>query len=392
MKKKNKLYVSILLLQFVMNSLLAQPFSVVVTTTAIPPLNPAISQGILSGQVNTLLINTTVGAGNLQVLVFGRIDCLSPSPFSIALNPNYFQQTPIVLVKGIPVQLNPNQMYSAFGNFNPGNLVTTGVNISSLTDANNNIQLPSGTYRICFAARSFSPTGGIGPYVSDPNSGCGPFTICNKASAPHFTQPVNNFSINSSISTTNPSSPVVFSWTTPTSTCGAILNLLNYDFEIHELLPSQTVTDAINNPFLFKKTQLSSPLFLLDTFLNKNILQSGKQYVVRVRAYSAFNRSIQFDNYGYSRIEEFQYGNTTNSQNPPPPVSKGNPPNNNPPINAVGSDCGVSPPANTTLMDAGTNLSGASIKVGEFTLLAGTITRNSDGSYKGDGTIDWNPI
>ena len=431
---------SLLLLQFVATCLIAQPYSVIATTVAIPPVNPVINQAILSNQINSMMLNPTVGAGPLQVVVIGSIDCLSPSPFSISLSPGFYQQLqPVTLPTNVPVQITSNLLLNAFGNFNPNNLVVTGINLGAITDANNNIHLPGGTYRICFAARSYSPLSGIGNYVSNPNTGCSTFTLCTKASAPQFTTPANNFSITSTVPTIMPGSPVFFSWTTPISTCGGLLGQVNYDFEIHDLLATQTITDAINNPYLFQKQQLNSPNFLLDTMLYKNILEKGKQYVIRVRVNAGFNpagasnTSVQFDNYGYSRIEAFQYGDSTPSvvtrgnnpsdNNPPgknPPgntSTSGNPPssnpsiviplivippivippivktsNTNPPINAVGADCGITPPSNSTLIGNSTNLSGASIKVGEFTMVAGTIKVNGDGSFSGDGTIDWNPL
>ena len=176
---------------------------------------------------------------------------------------------------------------------------------SSIKNANNQIKLPDGDYRICFYAKYLS-----GVNASDPNLGCGSFKICNMAGgAPQFTQPVNNANINSEIAIIQPVSPVIFSWTPPQSTCGLPPAGYIYDFEIWELYPNQSVTDAVNNPFIFRKTSLPSATFLLDLNLYKDVLKHGKRYAIRVRAISNNPASpIEIDNNGYSRIEVFQYG------------------------------------------------------------------------------------
>ena len=367
---------------------------VIITTMVIPPVNPLISQAVFTGAIKPTLLFNGQG-GNTQVKVFGKIECIAPSQFTISLNQNYTQQQPITLTPGLPLQLTPNQVADAFGNFTDNNLTTTGINLSQIKDANNNIKLPDGTYRVCFYAKYIDPaSGSVGNNASDPNLGCGTFNLCNKAAAPQFTTPVSNLNISSNMAIVQPASPVIFTWLPPNATCGANLNVINYDFEIRELLPSQTVTDAINNPPVFIKTQLPSSTFLLDTNLYKNILQQGRQYVIRVKANTLPNASVQIDNNGYSRVEAFQYGNAGNNNNPPnnnPPNN--NPPNNNPPIaNGTGGDCGIKIPSNTNIIAPSEVLVNKDIKIGEFTLVPSTINRNNDNTYTGAGTINWNPI
>jgi hypothetical protein len=109
---------------------------------------------------------------------------------------------------------------------------------------------------------------------------------------------------------------VIFTWTPPQSTCGLPPGGFNYDLEIWELYPNQTVTDAINNPYVFRKTLLPSTTFLLDNNLYKDVLQEGKRYAIRVRAISTNpNSPVEIDNNGYSRIEAFQYGGSLITQN-----------------------------------------------------------------------------
>ena len=291
-----------------------------ITTIVKPQTNPVISQAISSGSINASLQINNQPLCNTQVKLFGRIECISPSPFSIALNPNYQQQDAITLTPGAPVQLSINQQLNAFSNFQENNLVTDGIQLSSIKDANNNIKLPDGNYRICFYARYVNLDGTLGGNASVPDLGCGTFTLCNQAGgAPQFTQPVSsNIDINSDISVVQPASPVVFTWIPPQSTCGLPPGGFTYDFEIRELLPNQNVNDAVNNPFVFRKTGLPSTTFILDTNLNKNILHTGARYAIRVRAVNVNpNSTAQIDNNGYSRIEAFQYGGSVIPPNVP---------------------------------------------------------------------------
>lgn len=280
---------------------------VIINTLFTPPSNPAIFQAVSRGAVRpTVLFNNPSGA-QAQVKIFGRIESLSPKQFAIELRQDYNQQQPITLTPSIPVQLNPSQVSEAFGNFNEGDLVTTGISFNELRNQNNVIMLPEGLYRICFYARYFENGALTGP-ASNVNLGCANFNICYKAGAPQFTRPVSNFNINSIIPQVRMASPVIFSWTPPIATCGLSLSALTYDFEIREMFEGQTITDAINNPPVFFKNGLRSPTYLLDTILYKQVLQRGKMYVIRVRANAGIDAPIIIDNGGYSRVQGFIYG------------------------------------------------------------------------------------
>ena len=187
-----------------------------------------------------------------------------------------------------------------------------GIDIETLMDENGNLRLPDGSYRICYYARYYNLSGGVGGFgenASNPLLGCASFTVCGSASAPQFIQPINNLSLGAQVGSVLPTSPVVFSWTPPQSTCGLPQGGYLYDFEIRELFPNQGVLDAINNPYVFRKTSLPTNTFLLDTLLYRNVLEQGKSYVIRVRA-TGVNASIplNIENEGFSRAEAFQYG------------------------------------------------------------------------------------
>ena len=289
----------------------SQPVNgVIINTQIIPPAIPNIVQFITSGNVKPTLIYNNPQGSATDVKVYGKIESLSPRPFTISLDPDYFQQTSINLRPSVPFQLLPQQLYEAFGNFNESNLITTGIDINEIKDNQNVIKLPEGLYRICFYAR-YVTAGQQGAYASNVNLGCANFSICYKAGAPQFTQPVSNFSIQSDIPVVRLASPVIFTWTPPNATCGLNLSQINYDFEIREMFPFQNPTDAINNPPVYRKLSLLSSSFILDTLVNPGVLKRGNQYVIRVKANLPLNSSAEIDNNGFSRIQAFKYGDSS---------------------------------------------------------------------------------
>lgn len=359
--------------------------NVIVTNMVVPPVNAAIGSSVLSGNVTPTLLYNNAGGGSTQVKVFGRLERLAPSSLNIALNAGYAQQAPVTLTAGVPLRLTPGQVMDALGGLMPGNLSVSGIGVNELRDAAGNFALPDGTYRMCFYARYVDPaTGALGANASDPAGGCTTFGICASASAPQLTSPVNNFNLGSEMVTVQKVTPVVFTWTPPTSTCGGQMGLVTYDLEIRLLLQGQTVTDAINNPPVFVKRELPSTSFLLDTLLYKDVLKDGESYVIRVRAHAGAGVMVQkIDNNGYSRVEVFKYGGG----------GKDNGGNDGPiKLDAEGGDCGIAVPSNTSVVSASESLVGKNIKVGEFVLVPTKMTRNNDNSYTGEGTVNWNPL
>ncbi|HEY1022916.1 MAG TPA: hypothetical protein VGE06_11420, partial [Flavisolibacter sp.] len=293
----------------------AQPYAVSVTTTALPPV-PAIFNQAYASQ----------GSGIRSVLLFqfrdssldsayefkltGRLERISPSPFSIEFNQSYISDSRnIDLQSLVPYLVNETNFQDAFAGFDPQRLLFTGIAPADIIQQGNSVRLPDGVYRVCLSVYGLTIQGQY-KLVSAPGTGCATFTICNRAgSAPQFTQPVNNLNITSNIPVITPTSPVIFTWTPPLSICGNPPAGYRYDFEIRELFENQTVTDAVNNPFVFQKTSLPATTFVLDTNLYRGVLQLGKRYATRVRAFNANPQdTTSLENNGFSRIEAFQYG------------------------------------------------------------------------------------
>ncbi len=188
-------------------------YPVTVRTTVIPPVSPFFDQMLSSVGSGRLMVMVSGGSPTgapLQVKLAGQLQRLSPSPFTISLNPNFQPGQPIVLTPNSPVTLSNNLLEQTFGNFNTNNLVFQGISVNDIRDGLN-YKLPEGTSRVCFTAYAFTDAGDLRP-ISDPNTGCSIFTICFKASAPQFVQPVNGINLNSSITIVNPAYPLLFSW------------------------------------------------------------------------------------------------------------------------------------------------------------------------------------
>ncbi|MEJ7737486.1 MAG: hypothetical protein WKF97_08680 [Chitinophagaceae bacterium] len=290
-----------------------------ITATAIPPINPILTQ-LLSATGSG--INVTISSlqdSDMEIVITGNLQRISPPAFSITVREDIRPDRPTLrLSQRARVPLTYNLFQRAYGNFNPDVLIFAGISLNELKDGLN-YKLPEGQYRLCVRVLTF-------PELRFLREVCVNFNICYQAAAPQFTQPVNNMNLNASVPRVNPRSPVVFTWTPPRAICGSLANALSslrYDLEIREILDNQTVTDAINNPFIFRKTLLPSPTFLLDTNLYKNILKEGKRYITRVRATVIDRNSpVVIDNFGYSRIEAFQYGDNSVVQiNAPSPES-----------------------------------------------------------------------
>ena len=282
-------------------------YKITINTTANSPVNPYIFDALASpvNGISALATNTsTLAPGYLK----GKIVRISPPVFTIATR--YDLSAPITVPASTTLMIPGATLNASFGNFSSVDVSGAYNDINQLRDSSNGkIKLPPGQYRICFRLIN-----GNLQALSDSNLGCASFNIC-KADPPQFTIPSSNLIVGNAFTIVQPNSPVNFVWTPPLANCGS-LGPINYELEIKEIFNNQAVTDAVNNPFIFRKTGIPSTTFLLDLNLYQNVLQRGKKYVVRVRATKLnFNSPVIIDNNGFSRVEAFQFG-TENAVTP----------------------------------------------------------------------------
>lgn len=300
----------------------AQKFTVI--TTLAPPVTPYFNQLLTSRNLN-VLAQFSPPDSFYTVYAAGVLTRLAPTFFSIELNPNAKPSQSFPLGPNSPQRvLSTADRSAAFANFGEQDLLLNGISLNDIREGPN-YKLPDGQYMLCFYLRGT-------PFqfpnqardLTSKTTGCRTFTICNGAgSAPQFTQPFSNLTVSSSVPVLRLATPVVFTWTPPQSVCGLPPGGYRYDFEMWEMAANQTVTDAVNNPFVFRKAALPSTTFLLDTNLYRNVLQAGKRYAVRVRATNASLRdTFAIENNGYSRVEAFQYGTAPDVVAAPFPVQR----------------------------------------------------------------------
>lgn len=264
----------------------------------------------MAGITNDLVDNLSVilrntGSQQRAVKLHMKIERISPSPMSISVKDSYQPQNPIILQPNQTLQLSPEVIEEAFGRFSRNNLRFDNISLSELRSSGVNYKLPEGQYRFCVTAYDYNQPGQSMP-LSAPGTGCANFRICYSASAPQFLMPVSSMqSFDNDFEEIVPtSSQIQFSWTPPTTTCGLPMGALNYNLEIREMYPGQTITDGINNPPVFEKQNIPTTTFMLDTLRFPNVLRKNQKYIVRVKAdmMQQMNSPLMIDNDGYSEL------------------------------------------------------------------------------------------
>ncbi|MCO5248200.1 MAG: hypothetical protein M9887_04540 [Chitinophagales bacterium] len=414
------------------NVMVMQPMS-----PYLPQLVNEIQQGQLGTNGSTLKDKIIINLHNLspeqrQIKLSAKLERLSPTYGSISLNPNYQPSNPILMAPNQVIRVDRAMVDAAFGGFSKKELIFDNMDYKSLKQNALNYKLPEGMYRLCVTAYDFNDLGQTIPM----GYGCATFNICYSASAPQFTMPFSSIMMQGrDFETLAPmSNQIQFAWMAPTTTCGFPLGFITYEFEIRELYPGQTINDARNNVYVFRKENIPTNLFILDTLLYRNVLKSGKSYIAKVKANTQYNPNnpLEISNQGYSEIIAFKYQPKTNS-NPPIIYSGGtrpsvfvnpqNPTITTPPTGFPGVniptlpggitiidpplppiptptvmsgdipdlpiDCGLPTVDNSTTF-TGTLSNGDIIKIGEFEMKVLNATK-SENSFKGTGEITWSP-
>src|SRR6185312_10046172 len=298
-------------------------FTVGVQVNVIQPVPPSLPQlradmmGNRTGQLNQDLgshvsvVLRYAGTGQQRIKLAGTIERVSPAPMGVSLRPDYQAAQPIVLAAQQPIlPVTRDMLQNAFGNFNENSLVYTNCDLNTLRQNGIDFKLPEGVYRVCVTAYDYDRPGFSAP-LSAPGTGCAYFTICYTAAAPQLILPVSTF-VNASggfQDLTPHSNLVQFTWTPPGTTCGMPMGPLTYDLEIRRVFAGQTVTDAVNNPYVFHQQNIPATTFLLDTLKYGHVLVPGQQYIVRVKGnfIPMIGSPLEIANQGYSEIGAFTW-------------------------------------------------------------------------------------
>ncbi|MEO9022511.1 MAG: hypothetical protein ABI237_08290 [Ginsengibacter sp.] len=408
----------------------------------VPPYLPQIKADIMgnrSGQLNRDISNhisiSLSNTGNTQthIKLAGSIERISPSPMGVSLRSDFQPSNPIILNPRQMIHLDQNMIQNAFGNFSENSLVYTNTDLATLQQNGLDFKLPEGTYRVCVTAYDYDKAGFAEP-LSTPGTGCAYFTICYIASAPQLISPVStqgqfmasaanlallqNGKINKNTLSkmggnggfqifTPLTSQIQFAWTPPATTCGLPIGALNYDLEIRQVFNGQTMTDALNNPFVFRQQNIPTTTFLLDTLRYPHVLVSGEKYVIRVKAnfMSMPGSPLEIANQGYSQLAALAYqskmnlvpysltikidtsklGNFLTGKTGDSSKSKALP-------ITLGVCTSTSTITNKKALDTTVKLLGKNVTIGAFKMHIDSIQIHKDSSYQGDGYITWSPF
>ena len=389
----------------------------------VPPYLPQIKADIAGNRAGLLnqdisshisIILSYTGRNQQHIKLAGSIQRVAPSPIGVSLRPDFQPAQPIIMgPQQAMISLTSSMLQSAFGNFQENSLIYTNTDLDQLRQNGIDYKLPEGMYRVCVTAYDYDKPGFSAP-LSAPGTGCAYFTICYTASAPQLILPVSTMlQSNSGFQDFVPHSPQIqFVWTPPATTCGMPLGALTYDLEIRRVFNGQTVSDAVNNPYVFHQQNIPMTSFLLDTLKYAHVLVTGQQYTVRVKAnfMATIGSPLEIANQGYSQIAAFTYqppsifpgGNGLAANNPagrPDSTAPGLPipPGSIKPGGYIvqsyspTSSCPAATPITNTTPITG-SITGQDLTIGAFRLHIDNATANKDGSYTGTGYIVWHPF
>jgi len=378
----------------------------------VPPYLPQIKADIMGQRASQLNQDITshlsivlryTGQAAQRIKLAGSIERVAPSLMGVSLRPDFQPAQPIVLGPAQPIlSLTRDMLQSAFGNFSENSLVYTNCDLNTLRQNGIDFKLPEGTYRICVTAYDYDKPGFSAP-LSPPGTGCAYFTICYTASAPQLILPVSTFvNATGGFQDLVPhSNQIQFTWTPPSTTCGMPMGPLSYNLEIRRVFAGQTVTDAVNNPYVFQQQFIPATTFLLDTLKYGHLLVPGQQYIIRVKAnfVPMIGSPLEVANQGYSEIGAFtwspvSYFPANGLVSAPVPAPKPIDPGSiqpggyiNEPYTPTAACAVTTPIANTTPIGS---LPGQ-VTIDGFAMTISGSSVNTDGTSRGTGYIVWRP-
>ena len=381
----------------------------------VPPYLPQLKADIMGNRASQLnqdigshlsIVLRYTGQSPQRVKLAGSIERISPAVMGVSLRPDFQPAQPIVMGPAQPIlAVTRDMLQNAFGNFTENSLVYTNCDLSTLRQNGIDFKLPEGTYRVCVTAYDYDRPGFSAP-LSAPGTGCAYFTICYTASAPQLLLPVSTFvNATGGFQDLTPHSNIVqFTWTPPATTCGLAMGPLTYDLEIRRAFAGQTVSDAINNPYVFRQQNIPATTFLLDTLKYGHVLVPGAQYIVRVKGnfIPMIGSPLEIANQGYSEIAAFTWTPVNYFPNASlagdlPPAGQPVPPGSiqpggyiNEPYTPVAA-CSMATPVSNRNPYSG-SLTGQQVTIDGFAMTISQASANPDGSLKGSGKIVWHPF
>ncbi|MEL6637035.1 MAG: fibronectin type III domain-containing protein [Bacteroidota bacterium] len=271
--------------------LLAQPATA--TLQLIPPHAPYLADFTEPTSQSLLYTLQMIDPGTTTLDVRLKMT-ITGAGISMSTNENWIPPA-ITLTAGVPAVFSG---YDLIEYFDPYHLDFTGISREAFI--NNGGLLPEGFYEVCIQAWYYDP--GTNQIAS--NNACGS-AFMEYYDPPQITAPIG-------VQTATNPQTLLFSWL-PLHPSGAFIT--EYDLQVWTIVPNMSYEQIINfEAPLFQTTITNLTTFLYG--LSEPLLTPGQGYITRVRA-RAQNGAGVFKNNGFSVVESWYWGATSNDCDPP---------------------------------------------------------------------------
>ena len=221
-----------------------------------------------------------------QVYLSLQIEHMNPADgLSVATPNNYQPAAPFEIPANGSYSLTPVDMMGLFNHIpSQAMLIPDGLMDGYMNGSFG--LLPEGLYEVHFEAYKWRNPQYSSPVpCSNPIGGRSSFTVCYKAQAPTFINPlVNTVGEGLDTAKVNIHNPL-FTWTQPVVTCSPSAYNYTYDLRIVELLDGQQPDVAMDRtPTVYLKSGLTGPLLTIDEVTIKTKFSKDKVYAAQVTA------------------------------------------------------------------------------------------------------------
>lgn len=193
-------------------------------------------------------------------------------------------QTPLTIAPGQVRQLTMVELKNMFNHVVKSEVQTTPGLFDGFSDGKFG-NLPEGLYEARLTAYKWDPDLANPIPVSNPITGKCQFTVCYKAQAPQFIQPmtISTELHDLSVAKLNRQNPQL-TWREPVLACNALAQRYTYDIKIVELMIGQQPDDAMDyNPTVYQQRGIMTPVAIIPK-VSLDQMKKDRTYIAQVTA------------------------------------------------------------------------------------------------------------
>lgn len=232
---------------------------------------------------NVQLINNSQVTQNVYIAM--TVEQIHPSSGLHVIVPAKRQpQTPFSIAPGQVRQLTMVELKKMFNHVVKSEVQTTPGLFDSYTNGTFGL-LPEGQYEACLTAYKWDPTLANPVPVSNPMTGKCQFTVCYKAQAPEFIQPIaiGTGLRDLNVAKLNRQNPQL-TWREPVLACNPRAQRYTYDIKIVEMMVGQQPDDAMDfNPAVYQQRGIMTPVATIPK-VALDRMKKDKTYLAQVTA------------------------------------------------------------------------------------------------------------